>query len=78
MSYKWDFGNGKTSTDISNSSVYSSTGTYNVQLKATDQFGCSDSLTKESYITVGYAKGSLSVYDAKNNLVSSLSMRRDI
>jgi gliding motility-associated-like protein len=71
MSYKWDFGNGKTSTDISNSSVYSSTGTYNVKLKATDQFGCSDSLTKESYITVGYAKGSLSVYDAKNNLVSS-------
>jgi gliding motility-associated-like protein len=71
MSYKWDFGNGKTSTDLSNSSVYSSTGSYNVKLKATDQFGCSDSLTKDSYIIVGYAKGSLFVYDAKNNLIIS-------
>jgi gliding motility-associated-like protein len=66
----WDFGNGSTSTDLSNSSVYSSIGSYNVKLKATDQFGCSDSLIKKSYITIGYKKGTLAVYNANNNIVT--------
>lgn len=68
LTYKWDFGNGKSSTDISNSSVYDSVGSYSVKLTATDQFGCSDSLLKKSYITVGYKKGTLNVYDAKNRI----------
>ncbi len=68
MSYEWDFGNGKTSTDFSNSSVYDSIGSYDVSLKATDQFGCSDSLIKKSYIIIGYKKGTLTVYDAKDNV----------
>lgn len=68
LTYEWDYGNGKISTDISNSSVYDTLGDYSVTLKATDQFGCSDSLTKNSYIKVGYKKGKLNVYDAKNNL----------
>jgi gliding motility-associated-like protein len=68
LTYNWDFGNGDTSTDLSNSSIYSSTGSYDVKLRATDQFGCSDSLIKKSYITIGYTKGSLSVYDAKDNI----------
>ncbi len=68
LTYKWDFGNGKTSTDISNSSVYDSIGSYSVKLTATDQFGCKDSLLKKSYITVGYKKGTLTVYDGKNRI----------
>ncbi len=44
-------------------------GSYNVKLKATDIYGCSDSLIRKSYITVGYPKGILSVYDGKDNLV---------
>lgn len=70
LSYHWDFGNGSTSTDLSNSSVYNSKGSYNVKLKATDQFGCSDSLLKKSYIAIGYTKGTISVYNAKNNIVT--------
>ena len=69
LKYNWDFGNGKTSTDFSNSSVYLAVGSYNVKLKATDIYGCSDSLIRKSYITVGYPKGILSVYDGKDNLV---------
>jgi gliding motility-associated-like protein len=68
LTYEWNFGNGKTSTEISNSSVYDTAGTFSVSLKATDQYGCSDSLTKDSYITVGYKKGTLAIYDAKNNI----------
>ena len=71
LSYKWDFGNGKISTAMNASSVYSSAGIYNVKLKATDQNGCSDSLTRNSYIVVGYPKASLSVYDSKNNIIST-------
>lgn len=70
LSYYWNFGNGSTSTDLSNSSIYYSTGSYDVKLKATDQYGCSDSLTKKSYITIGYTKGILSVYDADNKSVT--------
>lgn len=70
LTYNWDFGNGSTSTNLSSSSVYDSNGVYSVKLKATDQFGCSDSLIKKSYITIGY-KGTLSVYDAHNNIVNT-------
>jgi gliding motility-associated-like protein len=68
LTYEWDFGNGKTSAEFSNSSVYDTIGTYSVSLKATDQSGCSDSLTKDSFITVGYKKGTMTVFDAKNNI----------
>ena len=67
LKFKWDFGNGKTSSELSTSSVYSTTGSFSVKLKATDQVGCSDSLTKTSYINIGYPKGILNVYDSKNN-----------
>jgi gliding motility-associated-like protein len=69
MSYKWDFGNGSTSTDISNSSVYSAEGSYNVKLTAKDQYGCSDSLIRKSYITIGYPKGTLVIYNGRNQAV---------
>lgn len=69
LTYSWNFGNGKTSTSFSSSSVYSKVGSYNVKLKATDLYGCSDSLIKKSYITIGYPKGTLSVFDGKNSLV---------
>lgn len=68
MTYKWDFGNGRTSEQISNSSVYDSIGNYSVKLTATDQFGCTDSVIKNSYITVGYKKGTLTVYDARGRI----------
>jgi len=71
LTYKWDYGNGKTSTTINNSSVYDSIGNYDVKLTATDAYGCTDSLVKESYIIIGNPKGSLSVYDINNNIISN-------
>jgi gliding motility-associated-like protein len=68
LTFKWDFGNGKTSEDLSGSSVYSSTGNYSVKLKASDQYGCTDSLEKKAYINIGYSKAAISVFDAKGNL----------
>jgi PKD repeat protein len=42
LSYLWDFGDGNTSTSVSVSKYYSSTGTYQVKLKVTDAKGLSD------------------------------------
>ena len=64
LAWKWNFGNGENSSELSGSSVYRINGNYSVKLTATDLYGCSDSLLRKSYITVGYPKGTLSVYDA--------------
>jgi gliding motility-associated-like protein len=69
LSYKWDLGNGDTSSDIGSSSVYATPGSYSVKLKAVDSYGCADSLLKNQYIKIGYPKGSLKVFDGNDSLV---------
>ncbi|MBS1629064.1 MAG: PKD domain-containing protein [Bacteroidetes bacterium] len=51
-SYTWAFGDGGTSTTTSPSHSYTSSGTYTVQLIATDSNGCRDTMTKTTYINV--------------------------
>jgi len=56
ISYKWDFGNGKTSTDKNPSMTFKpgkGTGNdvFNIKLKVTNQDGCVDSIIKQ--ITIG-------------------------
>ncbi len=53
ITYKWDFGDGNTSTSISPSHVYTLPGSYNVRVIATDSKGCKDTLTVPNYITIG-------------------------
>lgn len=45
MTFQWDLGNGNTSTLSAPSTTYTS-GTYNVSLTATSEFGCSGTITK--------------------------------
>lgn len=42
--YWWDFGDGETSTEVNPSHQYVKTGTYDVCLVATTQFGCQDTV----------------------------------
>ena len=53
ITYYWLFGDGGTSTSTSPTHTYATSGTYTVQLIATDANGCIDTLTAISYITVG-------------------------
>ncbi|NNM16055.1 MAG: PKD domain-containing protein, partial [Bacteroidia bacterium] len=50
---QWNFGDGNTSLDINPVHVYSQIGSYNVMLIVTDIYGCTDTLTKPDYISVG-------------------------
>ncbi len=52
-SYYWDFGNGNTSTATNPSTTYTSAGSYNVKLVATNSSGCTDTIVKTAYINVG-------------------------
>ena len=46
-SWRWSFGDGAISTNKNPQHIYGQTGTYQVQLIATDAFGCSDTITRE-------------------------------
>lgn len=53
LTYTWDFGDGSTtSTDHSPVHVYSADGVYDIKLIAQDQYGCSDSLIRQQYVTI--------------------------
>lgn len=45
--YNWNFGDGATSTVVSPEYLYSTIGFYQIQLIATNQYGCSDIATKD-------------------------------
>jgi gliding motility-associated-like protein len=51
--YRWDFGDGQTSTQANPVHVYTSKGTYTVRLIATNTSGCEDTTIKPGLIKVG-------------------------
>jgi PKD repeat protein len=69
--YEWNFGDGKTSTEVEPVHVYDSEGTFTVTLKVTDDKGSTTEYTRENYISVvaGWSAGSI-VDSAWNGLVS--------
>lgn len=50
-SWKWNFGNGTSSTQQNNSITYASTGTFTVELITTNKIGCSDTITKTIFVS---------------------------
>jgi gliding motility-associated-like protein len=60
----WNFGDGATSTVLSPTHNYAATGNYTVKLRITDQYGCSDSLIRNSYIHVSKPVASFTVNDS--------------
>lgn len=53
LSYRWDFGDGNTSSEENPTHVYSSAGSYTVRLSALSETGCSDFAEKQVYIKEG-------------------------
>ena len=50
--YKWDYGDGATSTEKDSVHIYNSTGVYSVTLLVISPSGCTDSVTQSDIITV--------------------------
>ena len=69
FSYEWDFGDGRTSTDVAPIHTYKSAGSYNVSLKVTDDRGNTDTRVRNNYIDVlpGWDAGSVVVPQADPN-----------
>jgi len=52
LQYRWDFGDGNSSTSANPVHSYSANGTYSVTLRISDPTACADSITKMAYITI--------------------------
>ncbi len=50
--YLWDYGDGNISTDIKSDHIYTSAGTFDVTLKVTNSFGCTNALTKSDFVHI--------------------------
>ena len=62
MTFQWNLGNGNTSTQSAPATTYAATGTYNVTLTATSEFGCSGTITKP--VTLGGPTTQINVPDS--------------
>ncbi|MCU0404888.1 MAG: PKD domain-containing protein, partial [Chitinophagaceae bacterium] len=63
VSWRWNFGNGQTSTQQNPTHSYSTPGIYKVQLISTNGQGCSDTLSKDLNIVVGNFSASFTAPD---------------
>ncbi|MGZ8538438.1 MAG: PKD domain-containing protein, partial [Flavisolibacter sp.] len=61
--YEWNFGDGTQSLIQHPTHNYLNIGTYSISLKITDQYGCSDSITKSNYISISYPKAEFTMSD---------------
>lgn len=64
LTYLWNFGDSTTSSDANPVHQYMSTNIYAVNLKITDQYGCTDSIQKVNYVAVTLPKASFILNDS--------------
>ncbi|HEV8507112.1 MAG TPA: PKD domain-containing protein [Chitinophagaceae bacterium] len=64
LQYLWSFGDSLRSVDKDPIHPYEKTGSYIVSLLATDQYGCKDSVSKNTYISISVPSAMFSVSDS--------------
>ncbi len=70
LTYEWDFLGGNTSTLKEPSFTYTSFGSYNVKLKVTSDYGCSDNLSVQA-VTIGAVKASGSLAQGGKTILNN-------
>ncbi|MCX6350997.1 MAG: PKD domain-containing protein, partial [Bacteroidetes bacterium] len=68
--YMWDFGDGTTSTSATPLKVFTAAGKFSVTIKATNTYGCVDSLTKSITVTKAINPQYTYVVDSVTNTVT--------
>ncbi len=64
LSYAWRFGDGINSSDASPVHTYPSVGTYDVELRIWDIYGCRDSVLTNNYISIDQPKAAYQLSDS--------------
>lgn len=65
LTYRWDFGDGNFNNLSANPrNIYAAKGNYDVKLRITDRFGCSDSLTKPQFVRIDLPVASFTISDS--------------
>jgi gliding motility-associated-like protein len=64
LSYAWDFGDGNTSTLQNPVHNYLTNGNFTVKLIIYDLYGCSDTITRNNYVTIRTPNASFTVSDS--------------
>lgn len=64
LTYRWDFGDGQSSTLPNPVHNYQAEGVYTVRLYVTDQYGCEDSLPRPAYVTIRNPVAQFSMSDS--------------
>lgn len=64
LQYNWNFGDGTNAATQNPAHSYLNTGTYQVSLLVTDQYGCKDSITREAYISISLPVAGFVVSDS--------------
>lgn len=62
--WSWDFGDGSTDGGTNVSHTYTQTGKYEVSLKVTDSYGCSDTRSKANFISISNGKAGFESVDS--------------
>ena len=52
LTYSWNFGDGNSSTEAAPSHIYNSDGLYTIRLRITDEYGCTDEITRPQYVRI--------------------------
>lgn len=64
LQYRWNFGDGQTSTLATPVHMYAATGIYTVKLSVIDQYGCTDSITRLNYVYISIPAAGFTVSDS--------------
>ena len=63
LTYLWNFGDGSTSTEANPAHPFANAGIYTIKLIVKDLYGCTDSLVRQSYITIRALKADFTLSD---------------
>ena len=64
LTYLWNFGDGSTSTLQNPNHFFSTEGKFSISLNITDQYGCTDSITRLNYVTIILPIANLAMSDS--------------
>lgn len=77
ISFEWDFGDGRTATDIHTQIDYPAPGKYTISLTATDGYGCAKSISKTEVISITQPVADFEAFETSSECPPLISIFQD-